>query len=53
MFSWLRDKTTTSYNTIQDKDDQSWIVCQSRPETAVSMSHPNQRSNGINNFLFR
>jgi len=44
MFSWLRDKKTTSYNYIQD--DQSSTVFNSRPQTTSSVSHQTQYSNG-------
>jgi cyclophilin family peptidyl-prolyl cis-trans isomerase len=44
MFSWIRDKTATSYNPIQN--DQSSTGFNSRPQTTSSMSHQQQHSNG-------
>lgn len=44
MFSWLREKSTTSYNSVPD--DQSSIMSNSRPQTTSSTSHQTRYSNG-------
>jgi hypothetical protein len=46
MFSWLRDKTATSYDPVPN--DGSSIV----PQTTSSMSHQKQYSNGRQFYIF-
>jgi hypothetical protein len=46
MFSWLRDKTATSYDPVPN--DRSSIV----PQTTSSMSHQKQYSNGRQFYTF-
>jgi len=50
MFSWLRDKTATSYDPVPN--DRSSIVPDSRPQTTSSMSHQKQYSNGRQFYIF-
>jgi hypothetical protein len=44
MFSWLRDKSTTSYNHIQDSESPN--------RTTSVVSHQKQYANGRQEFYF-
>ncbi len=51
MFSWLRDKTTTTTSYDYIPNDQPPIVSNPRPQTTPSVSHQKQYSNGREFFM--